>query len=217
VSPATLLPLLITTEPLTPTEPPFADRSTTLPDDVGALNPDTIVTAPPDADASVWPAVSDSREPVAVVLEPTTTLTAPAEPPAASPLFNITYPLAPLAVVPEPTRTSPDAPDVVDGPDTTCTVPLLPAALPLDSTTAPLEPPAPPDTPVATVIAPDAAPAAPAVPELSTIAPLLPAVAAFADRIVTAPDDDTPPAPLTMRTTPPTLDVDVVLPASNVR
>ena len=50
------------------------------------------------------------------------------------------------------------------------------------------------------------------VPLLNTSDPLTPDVIAFADRMRTAPDDDTDPAPLTTLTTPPTLDDDVVDP-----
>ena len=51
------------------------------------------------------------------------------------------------------------------------------------------------------------------VPLLNTIDPLTPAGDVFADRIITLPDDDTAPAPLTTVTLPPVFDDEVVEPA----
>ena len=56
-----------------------------------------------------------------------------------------------------------------------------------------------------------------AVPVENSNVPLEPAATAFALRMVTAPDDDDVPAPLTMLTAPPTKFADVVSPANKAK
>ena len=87
--------------------------------------------------------------------------------------------------------------------------PVSTFAVPELNTTAPLTAVA-----VAPVIA-DNHPVEPALvrPEATTRDPLTPALTAFALRIVTDPDDDDAPLPLTTLTTPPVIEESVVAPA----
>jgi hypothetical protein len=52
------------------------------------------------------------------------------------------------------------------------------------------------------------------LPLLNTIDPLTPTETAFADRTVIPPEEDNDPAPLTISTAPPTLELDAVEPAN---
>ena len=145
------------------------------------------------------------------------------------PLLNTTTPLPPdVNEKPEPINNEPVSPDTVL-PLLNTIVPLAPSdcELPLATVTAPDVTDDSPElntiaplvaaraTPVANVSEPDEP--LNVVPLLNTIAPLTPDDNAFALRIVTAPDDDDAPAPLTTDTTPPVLDDDVVDPAINTR
>jgi hypothetical protein len=122
-------------------------------------------------------------------------------------------PLPPDTVLPVLKTTAPDAPNDREAPPTTDTAPVSIGDIPLLNTTAPLV--AARDTPLAKLSEPDEP--LNVVPLLSTIDPLTPDDNAFALRIVTSPDDDDAPAPLTIDTTPPVLDDDVVEPACSSR
>jgi len=142
---------------------------------------------------------------------PVVTSKAPELPePEDTPLPIVTLPLLPDSAVPLLNTIQPELPKLRDDPDATLNVPVPNGDVPLLNTTAPLVAlNAEPDANDTYPLAPD-----PVVPLLNNTYPLTPVVTAFALRIVTAPDDDTPPAPLTTLTTPPGLFTSVVLPAA---
>ena len=148
----------------------------------------------------------------------------PVRPPTALlPDEMYTRPVLPHATVPEVTNIAPELPSS-EVPLTSPTPPLEPAvndepvytyalpestfAVPLLNNMEPLD--ARMEGPVAT----ENAPLLLAVeePVESSMSPLFPAVMAFAVRIATLPEVDTPPLPLTMTTEPPTVVANSVSP-----
>ena len=123
-----------------------------------------------------------------------------------------TNPLSPAVVVPLRNTSHPLSPPDHEPPDASVTSPLFVCVVPLPRVTDPLTADAPTDDQLPIVIdplSPDAV-----VPPLCTIEPVSSSFTAFADRIVTRPDDDTLPAPLTTLMEPPLDRVWVVRPAA---
>ena len=83
----------------------------TEPEPALTLLPDTTCTAPPGNTAVATPADNTTLAPVLAPLEPTTMLIGPAVPLGAEPVVARTYPLPPLADVPERRSTTTEAPN----------------------------------------------------------------------------------------------------------
>lgn len=104
--------------------------------------------------------------------------------------------------------TAPDCPSVREDPDETDTCPDDPFATPLENNKAPDCAPQDPEYRETEPLFPERV-----VPELIINAPDAPTETAFADRKYTEPELELAPAPDTIVTDPPTLNVEPVAPA----
>ena len=121
----------------------------------------------------------------------------------------MTAPEWPLLAEPEDSTTNPEFPTDDSAPDLIDMSPLSTGALPVTIFSLPLL--SAREAPVHMATLPDGPLVV--VPDENNKLPELPTLNAFALRMITSPEDDEPPAPLTIATTPPTPPVNVVSPA----